>query len=487
MNPKAEISATKGDVIGGKYRVESRLAVGAMGTVFAARHIQLDEPVAIKVLHPHLVAGPRFAARFMREARNAARIKSEHVPRFIDVGRLPSGLPYLVMEHLEGSTLAQTIGREALKTSDAVDYVLQACEAVAAGHLVGILHRDLKPSNLFLMTRLDGSPLIKVLDFGVSRALNSRGEREDEGLTVADVTLGAHDFKAPEQLAGGDVDARCDVWALGAILYNLLTDHPPFVGETPQDVIKKILKGRPTPVCQSRPTVSEKLESAVMRCLKGDRDARPASVAQLALFLQDHASEQARGIPSSILKAQNRARRLSGAEVSWQSSASIVARDVDAAPLLEIVPDVAPSEAEENSFTPRPRTSPAFTRRKKTKLSRAETLAIAWLALAVAMALLLLAAGSRMRTKASSTPPPFTTPASAMASAAAPPSLPTVSPTLTPPAPAASAVEVAATTATATAEPKVTATPRVRVKPPAKSAPTATARTGNPDPWGWDR
>lgn len=202
MNVTAESYAAEGEIVGGKFRIGKRIAVGSMGVVVHGRHVELDEPVAIKVLHPNL-ANPRFTARFVREARNAARIKSEHVPRFIDVGWLHGGLPYLVMEYLEGETLARVIARGGeLPVSDAVDYVLQACEAVAAAHVNGILHRDLNPSNLFLTTRLDGSPLVKVLDFGVSRAFNSSGEREDEGLTVADVTLGSHDSQGPRATRG---------------------------------------------------------------------------------------------------------------------------------------------------------------------------------------------------------------------------------------------------------------------------------------------
>jgi serine/threonine protein kinase len=353
MSATAESYATEGEVIGGKFRIGARLAVGSMGVVVAARHLELDESVAIKVLHPNL-ANPRFTARFIREARNAARIKSEHVPRFIDVGWLHGGLPYLVMEYLEGHPLSRVIatGKE-MAVQDAVDCVLQACEAVAAAHITGILHRDLKPSNLFLTTRLDGSPLIKVLDFGVSRALNSSGEREDEGLTVAEVTLGSHDFKAPEQMVGRDVDGRCDVWALGAILYYLLTRRPPFVGKTSQEVIKGILAARPRPPRELRSTIPSELEAVIMRCLQLDREARPASVAKLALFLQQHASERTRHLPMSILKAGKRARRVSESPLGWEGDAVQVARDLDA-PELYLASDGMLPEAILDPSLPRP-------------------------------------------------------------------------------------------------------------------------------------
>jgi serine/threonine protein kinase len=329
---KATDIVPAGEILEGKYRIGERIAVGSMSVVVAARHMQLDEPVAIKILQPNLT-NPRFTARFVREARNAARIKSEFVPRFFDVGWLSGGLPYLVMEYLEGETLARKIeSRREIRVPDAVDYVIQACEAVAAAHMIGILHRDLKPGNLFLTSRLDGTPVIKVLDFGISRVRNSSGEREDEGLTVADVTLGSNDFKAPEQFAGHDMDARCDVWALGAILYNLVTLRQPFVGQTSRDVIKNIFAGGPRPPSELRPEIPPDLESAILRCLQGDPNSRPESVAKLALFLQAFGSERTRGIPDSILKAQRRARRLSednGRELPFRDVAAPVFADED--------------------------------------------------------------------------------------------------------------------------------------------------------------
>jgi serine/threonine protein kinase len=391
MNVTAESYAAEGEIVGGKFRIGKRIAVGSMGVVVQGRHVELDEPVAIKVLHPNL-ANPRFTARFVREARNAARIKSEHVPRFIDVGWLHGGLPYLVMEYLEGETLARVIARGTqLPVSDAVDYVLQACEAVAAAHVNGILHRDLNPSNLFLTTRLDGSPLVKVLDFGVSRAFNSSGEREDEGLTVADVTLGSHDFKAPEQLVGRDVDARCDIWALGGILYNLLTLSPPFSGKTAQDIIKTILAATPTPARELRPTIPAELDSVILRCLQLDRERRPASIAKFALFLQQHASEQARHLPMSILKAARRARRVSGSAVAWENEAAQVARDVAAPEVLFVASEDTASEAMVAPSLPRPAPAPLpFTNRGASVPPRRSNPRWAAVAAAVAVAALLL-------------------------------------------------------------------------------------------------
>jgi serine/threonine protein kinase len=160
-----------GDLVDGRYRVERLIGEGGMGVVFAARHVELDEIVAVKVLHPSAATNGENLERFLREARLAAKIKNEHVVRVQDVargrGRAP---PYIVMEYLEGTDLAEVVrARGPLPSTEAVDYILQACEAVAEAHQLGIVHRDLKPSNLLLTRRSDGSPLIKVLDFGISK------------------------------------------------------------------------------------------------------------------------------------------------------------------------------------------------------------------------------------------------------------------------------------------------------------------------------
>src|SRR4051812_31818578 len=159
-----------GRILAGKYRVERVLGEGGMGVVVAAMHLELEERVALKFLLPQMANNAEYVARFVREARAAAKIRSPHVARVSDVGRLEDGSPYMVMEYLEGADLARYLeqhGRLALE--EAVTYVLQVCEALAEAHPIGIVHRDLKPGNLFRVQLSDGSPSIKVLDFGISK------------------------------------------------------------------------------------------------------------------------------------------------------------------------------------------------------------------------------------------------------------------------------------------------------------------------------
>jgi serine/threonine protein kinase len=166
---------SEGELLAGKYRVERVLGEGGMGYVVSAIHEQLEQRVAVKLLVEELAEDPDAVERFLREARASVRIQSEHVARVIDVGELADGAPYLVMEFLSGRDLAQELdARETFEIGVAIDYVLQACEALAEAHALGVIHRDLKPANLFLTHRPDGSPLVKVLDFGISKALKSQ-------------------------------------------------------------------------------------------------------------------------------------------------------------------------------------------------------------------------------------------------------------------------------------------------------------------------
>src|SRR5580692_5366081 len=165
-DPQSSAGVREGDVLAGKYRVERVLGMGGMGVVVAAMHTELDRRVALKFLLPSALANAVAVGRFAQEARAVVRLKSEHVARVIDVGRLETGAPYIVMEYLEGTDLGVTIEqRGKLPVPEAVDYVLQACEAVAEAHALGIIHRDLKPRNLFVTLGVDGQPFVKVLDF----------------------------------------------------------------------------------------------------------------------------------------------------------------------------------------------------------------------------------------------------------------------------------------------------------------------------------
>src|SRR5882724_4501839 len=222
------------ELLADKYRVERVLGQGGMGYVVAALHIQLQQRVAVKILMPDLCEDREAVERFLREARAAVRIQSEHVARVLDVGTLQDGSPYMVMEYLSGRDLARELDAlSQIPVLDAVHYVLHACEAVAEAHALGVIHRDLKPANLFLTYRNDGSPLVKVLDFGVAKAL-SRDSVELPSLTATQSVIGSPQYMSPEQVRSPKtVDFRTDVWSLGIILHELLTGAPPFDGDTP--------------------------------------------------------------------------------------------------------------------------------------------------------------------------------------------------------------------------------------------------------------
>ncbi len=268
-----------GDILAGKYRVEHVLGSGGMGTVVAALHLDLGELRAVKLMHPVHVENAQAVERFLREARATVRLRSEHIPRLYDVGRLESGAPYIVMEVLEGSDLRTLLkARGTLPIQEAVMYVLQACEAVAEAHAAGIIHRDLKPANLFLTTRPDGSPCIKVLDFGISKLLEP-GPGADMTKTL-DV-LGSIHYMAPEQLRSSrSVDARADIWSLGVILYRLLTGRLPFAGDTPVAYILSLREPLHSPSA-FRSDLPPALAAVVMRCLEKDPEKRMGSVKAL--------------------------------------------------------------------------------------------------------------------------------------------------------------------------------------------------------------
>jgi eukaryotic-like serine/threonine-protein kinase len=318
----------EGDVLAGKFRIERVLGIGGMGMVVSAMHLQLDERVAIKFLLPEALMNAEAVARFGREARAAVKIKSEHVARVTDVGALESGAPYMVMELLRGQDLSQVLrDTGALPISVAVQYLLQACEALAEAHAVGIVHRDLKPANLFLTARADGSPCIKVLDFGISKVTNPSGSGADMGMTRTQAIMGSPLYMSPEQLASAkDVDQRTDVWAVGCVLYELVTGRVPFEAETMPQLCTLILHTEPPPPRRLRPDVPELLDQAILRCLRKDRNQRYPNVAALAAdiaqFSPDAGPRSAErisrvlsssGVSSPLLSSSNPASLSSGA------------------------------------------------------------------------------------------------------------------------------------------------------------------------------
>ena len=272
-----------GTLFANKYVIESQLGGGAAGVVLSATHQELRQRVAIKVLRD---AGPVSSERMIREARAAIALHSEHVVRVMDVGRDGDHV-YLVMEQLEGSDLATVLRqRGPLPIAEGVDYVLQACAGVAEAHARGVVHRDLKPSNLFLTRRADGSPLVKVLDFGISKSSDSEQEAE-ASLTGPAEVLGSPMYMSPEQVRGAKlVDHRTDIWALGVVVFRLLSGKAPFgAGMTVGSALASVVADEPVALREVQPDAPKELEAIVRRCLAKAPDERFATVAELAAAL----------------------------------------------------------------------------------------------------------------------------------------------------------------------------------------------------------
>jgi serine/threonine-protein kinase len=268
---------TAGAVVDGKYRLDRLLGEGGMGVVVAATHLDLDQRVAIKFLHQEATSSKEAVERFQREAKVAAKVKSEHVTRVHDVGRVAGNVPYIVMEYLEGIDLGDLIDREGrLSVAEACEIILQSCEALAEVHAAGIVHRDLKPSNLFVTRRADGAPCVKLLDFGISKfTVHPDDSRADPSLTATATIMGSPSYMSPEQLKSTkEVDARTDVWSLGAVLYEALTGKPAFRGETVPQVCAMIASDDPEPPGTIRSGLPPELDKAVLGCLAKKPDER---------------------------------------------------------------------------------------------------------------------------------------------------------------------------------------------------------------------
>ncbi len=282
--PAAPVAA--GEVVAGKYRVDGVLGFGGMGIVCAATHLELQTSIAIKFVRPERGVDDRAVARFLTEARAAAQLRSQHACRVMDCGRLDTGVPYIVMERLIGSdlrALMDTTG--ALSLASAVDYALQACEALAEAHSKHIVHRDVKPENLFLTEGPAGAPCLKVLDFGISKQLGPL--RSGRALTEPTESMGSPLYMSPEQMIDpAGVDSRTDIWSLGVVLYELTTGQPPFSGETTPQLCASVMTTQPLPLRQHRAEISEALSRVILRCLEKDRERRFRDVGQLAAALR---------------------------------------------------------------------------------------------------------------------------------------------------------------------------------------------------------
>jgi|GEM_PF-703137 len=284
-----------GQVIAGKYRIERQIGRGGMGVVLAATHLQLEHLVAIKVMRCDALEDDKALDRLLVEARYAAKIRSEHVARVLDVGTLDSGSAFIVMEYLEGEDLSELLDRQgALDVKLAVSFMLQCCEALAEVHVAEMVHRDLKPGNLFIARLPDGSPTLKILDFGISKQIG--GSAHELGATTSPQVLGSPFYMAPEQMRADAVDERSDIWALGAILFEMLTGRTPFIGETLPEVYAAVLSETPPPIDTLRKGIPLGLDDVVQRCLEKDPAQRFCDVADLAEALAPFGGSQS--VPS---------------------------------------------------------------------------------------------------------------------------------------------------------------------------------------------
>jgi serine/threonine-protein kinase len=290
-----------GTVLAGKYRVERLIGKGGMGWVVVATHLQLEQRVALKFMNAeHATEHPDSVARFIREARAAARIQSEHVARVSDVGTLENESPYLVMEYLEGRDVEALVrSGERLPLWQLVTYVLEACEGLAEAHAAGIVHRDLKPANLFLARRTDGSVRVKLLDFGISKLTATPGSGPEVGMTSTQALMGSPLYMSPEQLRSSkNVDRRADIWSMGVILYECLTGTSPFEAETLPEVCARIM-AEPAPPLKGVP---RGLDLVVMKCLEKDPMKRFADTGALATALAPFGGPDARAHAERIVR-----------------------------------------------------------------------------------------------------------------------------------------------------------------------------------------
>jgi serine/threonine-protein kinase len=306
-----------GAVVAGRYRVERLLGAGGMAAVVAAQHVGLAETVAIKILSPSLTAQKGFVERFVREARVMARIKNEHVVRVLDVGTGDNGVPFIAMELLEGEDLGRLVARGPLPIELAVDCVLQAAVGLSHAHDLGVVHRDVKPSNLWLARRPDGSPLVKVLDFGISKL--DEGD-EDKRLTDTRATFGSPGYMSPEQIRSAKhVHAATDAWAIGVVLFELLTAKLPFDGVTSSAVLAAIAADPAPPLRSVRADAPPAIEAAILLLLEKNVEKR-ASLFDLARRIRPFAS--AAGRHAADLLAASPSQRLSRESVSAPSPIS---------------------------------------------------------------------------------------------------------------------------------------------------------------------
>jgi serine/threonine protein kinase len=293
--------AEPGTLLMGKYRIERELGSGGMGVVLEATHVALGQAVAIKLLNAEHAREPDVVARFLREARIAATLPSEHIARVSDVGMTETGAPYIVMERLIGRDLeAEITQRGALPIAEAVDLMLEACEGVAMAHAHNLVHRDLKPANLFLAERPLRPRVLKVLDFGLSKEDTGK----NAGLTGTDTVFGTPQYMSPEQIQSArNVDARSDQHALGMILYEMIAGQPPFSAPSVTQLIVVIATHPPPHVRFVRPDTPRALDQAIVCAMAKRPSDRFANLAEFAAAIAPFGGPEARNRAALVAQA----------------------------------------------------------------------------------------------------------------------------------------------------------------------------------------
>jgi len=306
---------TVGQVFLGKYRVEQLLGQGGMGVVARCTHLALNEQVALKMLRPDVLQDEEATSRFMREAQAAVKLRSEYVARVTDVGTFENGVPYMVMEYLDGQDLGVVLHEQGkISVQWATELMLQAAEALAEAHSIGIVHRDVKPTNLFVTWRPDGSSLVKVLDFGISKSPMGT----DMQLTQTQSLLGTPAYMSPEQMRSARlVDQRTDIWSLGTVMYELIEGHRPFEAESFSEMCVKVAVDTPLPMVNTPPA----LQQVVLRCLAKTPEQRYPSMADLGRDLVPFARD-----PHTAQMMVDRMFRMLGRTntTSWERASAVL-------------------------------------------------------------------------------------------------------------------------------------------------------------------
>jgi eukaryotic-like serine/threonine-protein kinase len=287
------VELVPGTVLLGKYRIDELIGSGGMGNVVRASHLYLHQPVAIKILLPEMAESESTKQRFLREAQATVKLRSEHSARVLDVGTTHDGAPFMVMEFLQGNDLNQILRHHGpQQPAIVVDLMLQACEGIAEAHALGIVHRDIKPSNFFITQRPDGSMLLKILDFGISKTPVGYGD-----LTGTQTVIGTPSYMAPEQMKSGrSADPRSDIWSMGVVMYQLIAGHPPFSGETYAELVLKVGLEPASPIQVPMPPG---LGEVILRCLEKEPLARFQHVGELARVLAPYATDPATAAQSA--------------------------------------------------------------------------------------------------------------------------------------------------------------------------------------------